>query len=152
MLYVHVCVPPPHDALHEPQLVKLPTQSTAHCCGLQPLCDSVAPSPYGHAVPSHAGVLMLYVRVWVPPPHDALHPPQPPQAPTQFVCVQHCVLQSCVMVWPWEYGHAAPPSDAGVMMPYVHVCVPPSHDALHVSQLQLPTQSHDCVLQLCDSL
>ena len=43
MLYVHVWEPPPHDALHVPQL-QPPTQSVEHDCVLQ-LCDSVWPSP-----------------------------------------------------------------------------------------------------------
>ena len=83
-----------------------------HDCVLQ-LCDSGAPSPYGHAVPSHAGVVMLYVRVWVPPPHDALHELQAPQLPAQL-------LAPVAGLHP-EHVHPPPKT--------LNMQVPPSHDA-----------------------
>ena len=54
-----------------------------HACVLH-ACDSVAPSALGHAAPPWArGVVTVYARDCVPPPHARLHSDQLPQLPAQ---------------------------------------------------------------------
>lgn len=54
----------------------------------------VSPWPYGQARPEGAlaAVLMVYLRVLAPAPHDTLHELQGPHAPAQSPA--HCVSRS----------------------------------------------------------
>lgn len=65
---VRVWVPPPHCVLQSPQLDHPPLTgveqlAVLHGCWAAPL----------HVAPPLAGVGFVQVRVWVPPPHVALH-------------------------------------------------------------------------------
>ena len=59
------------------------TVVSGHACVLH-ACDSVAPSALGHAAPPRArGVVTVYARDCVPPPHARLQSDQLPQLPAQ---------------------------------------------------------------------
>ena len=89
VLYVRVCVPPPHVLLHVLHWFHAPAQSTGHGAVLH-ACDSAA----GQALPPCAAdVVTLYDRVCDPPPHSLLHVLHAAHEPAQFTG-HACVLQA----------------------------------------------------------
>lgn len=104
--------------------------------------DCVAPVGYGHDVPPlAAGVVIVYVCVLVPPPHVLVQLDVSAQLPTQFIGTHAWVLHDTVCVAPAGYGHGVPPLEAGVLMEYVCVIVPPPHATEHSDEsFHFPTQ------------
>ena len=114
-------LPPPHVKLQEDHLPQLlMAQSTGHLWVLHD-CDSELG---GHCFPPWRGFALGRWRVRRPPPHVALHAPQPVHVKTTQSCGQRCVLQlRCVV----DAGHDEPPKSGWITVrvrewtPWPHV-------------------------------
>ena len=75
-LRMRFCVPLPQVLEHWPQESQsVTTQSRGHACELQ-ACNS---DVVGQVLPPKLGGVHARVRRWVPPSHDRVQVPQPPQ-------------------------------------------------------------------------
>ena len=130
---VRLCVPsvqpPTGSVAHSLQsLHSLTWQSSGHCCSLQGR-DSIRGS--GQAAPSQeGGVVTVYVRDWVPPPHTSvqvLHSLQVPAQSTGWLVLTHPVVASQL-----SRVHPSPSSQSSGL---------PDTQPVEASQASMPLQT-----------
>ena len=139
MLRNRLWTPEPHDLVHADHALNSDTtQCPAQSCVLQ----SRVSSRYGHALPPNcAAVVTLRDLDCDPVPHDLVHVVHAVKLDTTQCTGQLCVLQGRVSL---RYGHAYPPTVAGVTTDRERDWVPPVTDRRR--RFLLPVFSaHECV-------